>query len=360
MIIQGHMNYFNVNKCGLYRLNDVTASGIELGETFALISKWVEGKPMANTLPWTGQHRVGSAQCYCKDIYTSEKTGDILLVLWKSDTAGNGTLMGVPEDAKTGEGKTVTYTGGYKGKKMIWGRPMYYWIIPSKKLVVSIKFEHSVCDSQLFQDWVAACISNRVDHHDKKKEHTETGQTRISFTDGTINGDYRFRYQFDVSLKTEDTANAAMSALASSVTHIIKRETVTIVAADERDQWVKLFDSFPFIKPARNARTRQIEIKAEARPTAAEVKQIIEQFSKETEKAKEWDRVGFATSDNQTVWVDRYRLRHVISYETDTPKEGVISAVDLCEAIQKRRNTFMKPMLGGNHTVISSKTGTDA
>jgi len=356
VIITGHMNYFSVNKCGLYRQDSSTPKGISLTETFELITNWVSGKPLANTLPWSAQFRSGGSQCYCKDIYTSEETGDILLVLWKSDNGTSGTILGAPEDAKTGEGDVVTYTGDHGGKKLIWGRPMYYWIVPSENLIVSLKFDHSVCDSQLFQDWVTACISNRVAHKNKRKETTESGQTRLSFTDGTINGDYRFRYQFDVGLKTADTANATMSALAASITHIIKRETVTIVTSDERNQWVKFFDNFPFIKPAPNSKTRQIEVKAEARPTATEVKQIIESFSKENRRSGEWDNVGFGTADKQVIWVDRYRLRNAIAYEI--PKEGVITAVDLCEAINTRRDKFLNPMLGTSHVVAASRVGT--
>ena len=358
MIITGHMNYFNVNKCGLYRQGLSTPKGIDLTETFQLITNWVHGKPLANTLPWNAQFRQGASQCYCKDIYTSEDNGDVVLVLWKSDTASNGTILGAPEDAKTGEGDVIEYTGDHKGKKMIWGRPMYYWIIPSKQLVVSIKFEHSVCDSQLFQDWISAAITNRVDHTGKKKELTETGQTRISFADGTIGGDYRYRYMFDVSLKTEDTASATMTALASSVTHIIKRETVTIVTSDERAQWVRFFDNFPLIKPAPNAKTRQIEIKAEARPTAAQIKEIIETYAKDNRQPGEWDNVGFGTADRQTIWVDRYRLKHAIAYEV--PKEQVITAVDLHEAINSRRENFLNPRLGTGHTVAASKSGIGA
>jgi hypothetical protein len=149
-----------------------------------------------------------------------------------------------------------------------------------------------------------------------------------------------------------------MVALASSVTHIIKRETVSIVTADERAQWVKLFDNFQYIKPARNAKTRQIEVKAEAQPTAAEVKQIIETYAKENRKPGQWDNVGFGTSDRQVIWVDRYRLRNAIAYEV--PKEQVITAVDLCEAINSRRDNFLKPRLGNNQTVAVSRTGTTA
>ncbi|MFM0508622.1 hypothetical protein [Paraburkholderia sp. RL17-373-BIF-A] len=350
------MNYFTVNKCGLYRQTSPKPQGLDLAETFEAITNWVRGKPLSDTLPWNANARSGKPKCYCKDIYTSEITGDILVVLWKSESSGSGNLLGAPEDAKTGEGNVVTQDAKFKGKKVIWGHPMYYWIVPSEELVVSIKFENSVCDSQLFQDWITEAVTNRVDHGNKKKEYTASGQTRLSFADGTVGGDFRYRYLFDVSLKTENTANAAMTALASNITHVIKRETITLKTADERAMWVKLFNTFPHLKPAPNSKTREIEIKAQARPTAAEVKKIIEGYARENRSPAEWDNVGFLTSDNKTIWVDRYRLTNSIAY--DIPKDQIVTAVDLCEAIAKKRTNFLAPQIGGHAIVATTRTGT--
>ncbi len=37
----GHLNFFKVNKCGLYKVNDDNTYGLELSETFDLIQDWV-------------------------------------------------------------------------------------------------------------------------------------------------------------------------------------------------------------------------------------------------------------------------------------------------------------------------------
>ncbi len=40
----GHLNFFKVNKCGLYKVNDNNTYGLELSETFDLIQDWVGTK----------------------------------------------------------------------------------------------------------------------------------------------------------------------------------------------------------------------------------------------------------------------------------------------------------------------------
>ncbi|WP_155648568.1 hypothetical protein [Burkholderia pseudomultivorans] len=350
------MNYFNVNECGLYRHMNPKPFGLELEETFRLIADWVRGKPLADTIPWNPKLRTSLSKIYCKDVYTHEDNGDILLVLWKSDTDNTGTLLGAEEHAVTGEGKVVTYTNNYRGKKVVWGRPCYYWILPSENLVISIKFDHSVCDTALFQEWTSACITNRVKHPNKTKEKTDSGQIRLSFTDGTQNGLTRFRYGFDVCLKTMDTSAGKLSNLAASVTHIIKRETIEISSEDESTSWVRIFNNLPYMKSQPKATKRQIEIRAEARPTAQQLKEIIEKFAKENRKKGDWDNVGFYTTDKAMVWADRYRLKGEISYEHNS--KGPIQAVDLYESLLSRRDEYLTPIRDQDRANAKKKTGT--
>lgn len=287
--------------------------------------------------------RTGAPKGYCHDIYKDENTNDFLLVLWKSDTDSAGTLWGAQESATTGKGKVVKYTDNYQGNKVIWGRPCYYWIVPELNILVSIKFEHSVCDSYLLQTWVAACITNRVKHKNKILETTEHGQTRISFTDGSADGKFRYRYGFDVTLKTLSTSSSELSSLARRVTHIVKRETVRLaVPKDERADWLRRFGDLIYLAPRPEARKRQIEIRAEAKPTATEMKAIIEKHAKENRRHTDWENVGFVT-DTGVTWVDKYRLKDSIDLDHDG--QGTFAAAELYSHIAKARASYLAPLL---------------
>lgn len=350
MMETAYMNYFNVNHCGLYKVGLNKAHGCELGETFDLIQSWVKGRSLASTIPWDPMEaRRNRPKCYCKDIYKCPDTGDFLVVLWKSDTDGAGTLWGAQEDTHTGVGEVVKYTNEYKGKKVIWGRPCYYWIIPELDTVVSLKFDHSVCDAQLFEEYVVACITNRVNHENKVKDHTEKGFVRISYKDDTRS---RFMYRFNMSLKSLNTASVELKQLAAKVTHIIRRETILVDSTNERAEWVKKFtDIIPFVAARPKSKTRKIEVTAEARPTAEEIKKIIETNAQEGRKPNDWDNVGFGTESGVT-WVDRYRLRDSISVGGDG--NSIFSAQFLYSKIHNTRQRFLRPLILSNLTQNNS------
>lgn len=340
----GHMNFFAMKKCGLYRVGDEKVYGCDSSETFYLIAKWLEGRPFSTTIPWDPlSNNSNKVNCYCKDFYYDGQTGDYLFVLWKSsDTDGKSEIWGVAEDDRTGDGEVVEYKGEYKGRKLIWGRPAYYWVIPSLNTVVSIKFEHSVCDSQMFEDWVIGCVNNRVDHPGKIKDCTDAGYVRISFAEGDKIG--RYAYRFQTGLRSLNTTSAELNELAKKITHIIKRETIRVKAADERAQWVRFIsDKIPFINGSPKSKSRQIEVKFEAKPTPQEIKDIIESYATESKETNQWDNVGFLT-ENGVTWVNKYRLRDYI--HSPSSSAGRLNKADkLYSLIRAQRAKLIAPIL---------------
>lgn len=351
MIISGHMNYFSVTECGLYRYNSGVEYGLDMAETFDAITKWAAGKTMSATMPWDLSQRHGP-KCYLHDVYVCPDTGDYLIVLWKSDTDNGGSIWGAQEDQPTGSGKVIEYSKTYRGSKVIWGRPCYYWIIPSLDTVVSVKFDHSVSDSKLFQEWVTSVITNHVKHPNKQKEQTDQGHVRLHFTDGSQDPLIRFRYGFNMGLMSLDSSGGTLTELASKITHIIKRETITVEVQDEREEWLRYFDKVPYLKPKPKSAKRQIEIKAEAQPTAKEVKEIIEQFAQENRRTGAWENIGFGTKDH-VYWVDQYRLKSTVEYNHT---KGVIPAVELFLRLAKDRSKFLSSVIK-NHKATAIGSG---
>ncbi|WP_219118328.1 hypothetical protein [Janthinobacterium sp. UMAB-56] len=342
MIIPGHLNFFSIDECGLYKQGDQVAKTLGPAETFDLIYEWVKGKPITDTLPWDPlTSRTGLAKCYCHDFYKCEDTGEYLFVLWKSESNSDGTIFGANANAQTGSSKVIEIKSDYKGKeKMIWGRPCYYWVIPKMNTVVSVKLDNSVCDSGLFMEWVSQSISNKVSHKNKIKSKTETGKVRFEFKDSSEISAQRYSYRFNVHLRSLNTGSAKLDELARKVTHIIRRDTIPLnVGIDDRPDWIKIFDKVPFLSAKPKAKTRQIEVRAEAKPTAAEIKDIIEKFAREERKRSEWNNIGFATEKSGDVWVDSYRLHETVNFSKES--QSVFSAADIYDRLSKVKDRIL-------------------
>ncbi|MGE8190682.1 hypothetical protein [Pseudomonas sp. NPDC086278] len=342
MLQSGYINFFEVNKCGLYRLFNETPKALELEETIAKLKDWKEGRNFEATNPWDPKRNRNKTPCFCHEIHHNENTGDFLLVLWKGDSDRHGPLYGITINPDGSTEKAIKQTQTNSKKPMVWGRPSYYWVIPELNIIASIKFENSRCDSAMFQDWVTGCINLRVDLPDHKKTLTEKGFTRIQMPDGDAD-QYRYSFQFDLSMKSLSTSSAEMTELTKRVTHIIRRETVTIKNVDKRKGFAKFFQRFevPYIS-AENQSTRRVELKIEAKPTVEEIKQIITQYASDHE-AGTWEDVGFSVDNTtKTVWASKYRLTENISVEDHG--EPILTAERLYATILGNRDKYLDPI----------------
>lgn len=177
----------------------------------------------------------------------------------------------------------------------------------------------------------------------KKKTETTKGQTRFEFTDPNDISAARYAFRFDVHLRNLNTGSSELQELASRVTHIIQRNTIQLNSGtDERPSWIKIFDNIPYLPVKPQAKTRQIEVRAEAKPTAAEIKKIIETFANEERKGSPWNNVGFET-DKGNVWVDRYRLHSTVHFSKEA--STVFPASDLHARLLADREKILKGVI---------------
>lgn len=338
MAVNGHASYFEVPECGLYRRNGSKPDGYDLSETFDAILQWTGGKSSwTSTLPWAKDTNSNTPSAYCYDLVKDEPTGDFFMVMWKSDEDANGKLYAAPIDKSRGAPAAVEQ-GGSKGTVL--GRPCYYWIIPQYNSVVSLKFDHSMTDSSLFMKFVRACINNHIGHDRKRKTvDEENGSVKIYFEDDQGR---HLNYRFRKKLYMPSSNTLEIRAMANKITHVVKRQTISVERKDHRSEWVKMFDEmFSDVSVKKGKKNREIEVLIEASPTETEIASIFRQYSKDDRDPRQWDNTGFILEGkmNQPVWATKYRLTESLSI----PKSpGVtLSANDLKQHLLGERQRHL-------------------
>ncbi|MDU8455904.1 MULTISPECIES: hypothetical protein [Pseudomonas syringae group] len=387
MLQNGFLNFFSVTKCGLYRFAKPEAQALDLKETLANLKGWAEDRNFDTTNPWDSRAHRNKTICYAHKIHFDAATGDYLLILFKGDSDKQGPLYGISINPDGSADKAIKKTEVKVNKPTIWGRPCYYWVIPDLNTVASLKFENSRCDSKMFQEWITGCINLKVPLPEYKKIETENGLVRIQFPEPTplpaesdeqaVLADaieasiepledmskkeeeiaiqkYKMYYKFEMTLRTISTSSAKLTELASRVTHIIKRETVSITRTDKRVGWHRLFKRFdvPFASAADET-NRKVEFRVEAKPTVEEIKEIIDAHASDNNPSS-WDDTGFITDKSgRIVWAESFRLSDLIS--VDDLGEDIIPGEHLFRKINENRARYLAPIIKDN---LNPKTGT--
>ncbi|MBB1615890.1 hypothetical protein A9978_25895 [Pseudomonas sp. UMC65] len=339
MLQSGYINFFSVNKCGLYRHFSESPNGLDLAETFTKLKSWKEDRNFEATNPWDASKKKNKTHCYCHAIHHDTSNGDFFLVLWKGDSDRHGPLYGITINPDGSIEQVVEQTKTKGNKQMIWGRPCYYWVIPELNIVASIKFDNSRTDSAMFQDWVSGCMNFRVPLPEYVATTTEKGFTRFEIADDK----FKYYFQFDVSMKSLSTSSAEMQNLARKVTQIVRRETVSIKEVNKRKGFAKIFKNFevPYISAEDNS-IRQVELRVEAKPTVEELEHIIETYAADHD-TKSWEDVGFVLDkSNSIVWASKYRLTDHISL--DDNNQPIFNADEIYARVKENRDRYLGPI----------------
>ncbi len=376
----GTLNFFEIEKCGLYGFVSDNCYGLEAEVVLEAIKNWVSGRSFKTTVPWDDSAKSKSVNCYCHDVYKDEATGDFLFVLWKSDPENDKSMVGVKLDSSGNLSKFLKPETGADQKDVIWGHPSYYWFMPSKKYMVSVKFDNSRCDSDMVHDWINGCVNFRVKFPGikTKEEVKASGQdkafTRVYFdvkrevidaAEGTVakltqhtptksanetivKADDEFKYKvtfkFKAALKIFSTTDAKINEIAHTTKYVLNRKYVPTYAKDEvLDGWVGGLSRIPvvsklFSRPSQKTKENlKVELKIETSPSKAEILDII--ASSGDMDADGWEKVGFMDQNSRVTWAQEYRLTDSISVEDGG--SDVIPAATLFSYLAPKRAEYI-------------------
>ncbi|MEW1686239.1 hypothetical protein, partial [Streptomyces sp. NPDC093594] len=361
----GLLNYFDITQDGIYSIQKRISGkeiiskslGLPLKNTLPLIKEWLINRTFKATCPWPdtpNENQHSPEMCYCQEIFECP-TGDYILVLWKNDPTDSEGYRGLILDKN---GKPSTYlnnSNGTSNTNVIWGHPCYYWVIPEKNLIISIKFPDSKCDNDLLKKWLKYVVRFRltIDGYNSR-QNTESSKL-IKFSTPSTPEKYDYIYRFDTAIKEFNTSTEYLEAIANTTKTITIRNYVTTTASDEKttvsdnaeklnlgvvDTMQKIIDLFKKSdsedQKDNSISKRKVEITIEGTPSAEIVKELLRH--NDDNATDDWSDVIFTTEDDNNVSFKSHRLiERVTMSRTGDPYTGK----EIYNAIKDSRSHYL-------------------
>lgn len=350
---QGLITFFDVKACGFYRKKDNSPVHVEgsLSETIKMIHDWVQGREFDQTLPWDKDTHVNRSKVYCKSSCINEN--DAVFVFWKQFGNDSGNLNGILAKSKVDDkGKdTHTVETNIGGQKVIYGQPMYYWYIPEHDLIASIKFPHSLSDSEGVCHYIKKCIDLRIEHPRKRQTERSVFNPALkkevktkSISYRSENGSYSLYFKIDAALKELSVEDTSLENLAKRITHIVVRESISSSREIEKNSLFSMYDRIRRVKSNSITRSKQVEIVSEESVDAQYLESILKTYSSEYDAKSTWENVGFRVGgiNSSTKWFDNYVDRKRIVIDQSYKKDGkYYLAETLIKCILSQRDSLL-------------------
>lgn len=372
----GYLNFFDIERSGLYRVQRKSSGkelisknyGLETSTVFRALTKWVNSRGFKDTAPWPtkGESGTDSVMCYCREI-KEFPNGEFMVVLWKHDPTDTRGFRGleIGSDGKP-TGNYITNTASTTGENYVWGHPCYYWILPDKDLVVSLKFDDSKCDSELMQKWVNYCVRYRLKFPGYNSRQPGDSETRIAFSLPQSPETYNLLYKFSACIKIFKTSEEYLERICEKTKYMLLRNEVVVSDAAKEVEMevvvsvkdgldkanIEIFNYFQtfmakFFPKAKETddNIRKVEIRLEATPSLEQIKELITYSSGFSDDG--WADVIFIDENESGTSIKSHRI---VERVVLPPAIDAYSCDQLYKALSATRDVFLPIVSGAKKT----------
>lgn len=337
-IDEGIVTFFYFHNLGFYQVGTDYSEPIRIEHVLDSLIDWHDKMDsLAETSPYNKKNR---KSVYLKAIDKNEETGDYLVTLWKSINTDDGSVFGLRADRAPSD-NTIVNADEANEEKVIWGKPAYYWFIPSLNVFASIKFNNTLTDADVLNSYIKDYVQFRSNINApiiERKTNIRGEEYETVHWKGP-HGNLWLR--IDSRRYTKITKNADLNLIAKNITHFVKKEEI-ITSAQQPDDWTRYFKGLPFISKRGGDGSRSVSVVVDARPTGKELKAMMETYHQNygTNKNKK-SNLGFRKegTGSQTYWLDEF----IVKSELNVPITGTshYSHKTLFNSIKIDRNNLL-------------------
>jgi hypothetical protein len=337
---EGIVTFFKFDNLGFYQIGTKYYESLNIEDVLDPLIDWHNKMDsLAETSPYNKKNR---KSVYLKAIDKNEETGDYLVTLWKSINSNDGSVFGLRADQAPSDNTIVNADEATK-EKVIWGKPAYYWFIPSQNVFASIKFSNTLTDSDVLNTYIKDYVQFRsnINAPIVEKKVNKAGDEYETVHWKGPNGNLWLRV--DSHRYTKVTENADLEIIARDITHFVKKEEIVTTAHDPED-WTRYFQDLPFISKPSGGGNRSVSVIVDAKPTGDELKAMMETYHQDYgTKNNKKSNLGFRKegTGSQTYWLDEFIVKSVLTVPQNTSSH--YSHITLFNSIKIKRNYLLAP-----------------
>ncbi|WP_370278708.1 hypothetical protein [Pontibacterium sp.] len=321
----GLVTFFEVEACGFYRLKqDARELDHKFGDMTALVKdleRWLTGKKFEQTLPWRVEDFPLRVKTYCRGLAIDPDTNDAVIVIYRSVGDNSGNIHGIKVGSAVGPDEKGTIVAGSSedGEEIIWGQPCYYWIIPEKNKIASIRFPHSSSDTPKLSSYIKDFVNNHSSFGERNKSESVRENpadptrkikiTRTNFPYGEGKDKCNCIFKFSAKELRLKTLKEDLDQLHERITHTIIRDSITATIPDTRTPFFQIGSQIlpsVFGPSGKFEKAKHVEVIVDGSPSRKELYKLYEQQA--GEENKDWRNIGFKTegANGPTTWIQDY------------------------------------------------------
>ncbi len=334
---EARVTIYSVSKCGFYRRGDKQPAFGGLGDTFQQLHQWSTGLELSLTKLKDLAQDSDSLPVYLLEMVPCG-TGWIL-ACWNEVPSLDGNITSVSKNSIVGAPK-VHINGVVENS--IPGYATYFWIVPDKNVIASIKFRDFTTGLQAMTEYVADFLALEstyaVDAVDQE------GQAYIAgYTDKPDKVPTAAQPRFKLSTFKKKGRRTFLLENHEKIKKVLRVGRVTLENVVDRTTFqslVRFLRGDPTQHQDVEVGVRSAKVELQYTPTEEELKLMIEADDADDDGSR-WEDLGFEIQGEGTIWLNRSRASDTFTLDVDVGGAGVVKTENLSQAILAQKNDIL-------------------
>lgn len=334
------LNYFNITRCGYYKFGESEPEFGLLSDVLADLQSWTKGKTMRQTKIFNPAAD-SEFPVYINDLAIDPKSGDSVLVTWnETPTTPSGSIASAAGDDAVGQ-VSIDLVDVPDGG--IPGFPSYFYIIPEKSILISVRFdgEHHTGQpsaSKFINEYMAKCSSYVVYTESDDGVEIKAYARTLGGTPQNVHPSYKTAVA-KVPGKVE-----WLRKNCASIRKLVRREQLNAIVAEEHSKLSWIWKWFGVTDPGiQSSKGVKFAFELDCKLTEDQFDTLVQFDTLEDDRNS---GIGFrmAGDGGEVHWLSHCLVKQEIDIAVKRSDAGIASAKDLLTHMLAMRSSLLSIM----------------
>jgi len=329
------ITFYSIFQCGYFSRGGEAPLFGSIQETLEDIQQWSSGKKLIETKVAEIDESDTVGNTYLVDIQAKRDTW--VITTWNETASTDGRVASVQAESNVGDA-TVHMNDIAEGS--IPGYATYFWIIPSRNIFASVRFQHPYTAQRPFSAYIKRFMECYSRHVVVGEATAEVEYPIIGYAN-TANDEPRHCHpRFKTGLLRNPGQKQFMLDNVERITKVIRKETLDLTQRETLSLWQKMIRQAGLSSPPVTPVKPRISYDLPFQPTADDIENMFDTWEAAAES--KWDDFGVVIKGHQDVyWVSHTLARKEFDLDVERDNDEVVNSISLIDALLGKRTQIL-------------------
>lgn len=340
MLEEASINFYEITKCGYYKPGNQVQEFCSQKDMLEELLLWVKDKDLGDTCTYAIEESENGYHTYCLDIAKSISSEEFIITTWNETPSTQGNIASVSPTSKVGKANVALTP---LPKNNIPGYATYFWFIPNKNILATIRFHHAVNGHQNLCRYLKTFLAKWTSFVATNENDVEADHSIIGYRKDINTEPLNLNPMFESYLKKKPGKIEFIVNNRENIRTIYRKNLLSPKSQVDITFLNQMLEKLGVQDPPQTDHEVKVKYEFNYTPEEAELNSIITEW--EHNHSTKWDDIGFKLQkDDGTYWLSYSLAKRSIKLDITRENAEIVTASSLLNAILDNRQVLLQEL----------------